>query len=178
MLEGVPLPELEVLEIQGRRFRPTPDDEIVFQQYAMIQEASERCGLGAELMETFRPFIEAREAGAEMSEDDIAKLSQRAVVRAFRNGAYLDLLGGLLQEEGKPWTPEGAAANIEFFKTARGGDIPKLHMVLVYALLAFFAAGLRSMKTSLTFSKLETPEVTLRPKEAPAGAGATGASEG
>jgi len=174
------------IELGGRTFVPTPDDEIVFEQFAYIQTAAQEAGLGQELMDAYKPFVEELAGeGAELNESQLAHISEKVIMRAFRGRAYLCVLAGALVEEGQEWSLEAAEQNVEFFKRLKGEDIRKMHTVLTMATIGFFSAGLRSIATSPSSSErkrrlaghgIDPAKVTLSPKQSPAGVAATESS--
>lgn len=165
------------VELGGRRFIPTPDDEIVFEQFAYIQQAASDAGLVTELIEAYKPFIdEVTGKGEQISEEQIAMISEKVIMRAFRGRAYLRVLAGVLVEEGKEWTEEGAKANEEFFRRLKGPEIRVMHQILTMAIIGFFTSGLRSLGTSqssldrqsrLEAAGIDVGNVSLRPKVSP-----------
>lgn len=163
------------IELGGRIFAPTPDDEIVFEQFAYIQTAAHEAGLGTELMEAYQPFVEELQNpdAPELDDAALAAISEKVVMRAFQDRAYLKVLAGVLVEEGSEWTLESAKANEEFFRRLKGQDIRKMHSVLTMATIGFFTSGLKSLGTSQSSSErrqrleekgIDVDSVTLSPK--------------
>lgn len=166
MMEMKDLLGEDTISLGGRVFETTPEEEVTFEQYAYTQKAASDAGMGEELMGTFQPMIEAISGESEeLSEHEMNQITEKVLMRAFADRAYLKVLAGQLREVGKEWTPESAVANEKFFAGLKGDDIRKMHIVLVTAVMGFFIAGLRSMTTSKKSSNLPR-EVELRVMDA------------
>lgn len=138
----------------GRVFKPTEADNVTFDQYAWIQSAADKAGLGEELKSLIEPLIEAAKNGEADSVVNVSaeKMATAIVLRCYDNRAHLDVLAGTLVEVGKLWTHERAEKNREFFGSLKGEDIEKVQLLLSQLVLAFFWSGLDSMMTSPKYS--------------------------
>ena len=162
----------ELIELGGQLFRPVEEDDMVFEQFAWVQNAAQAAGLGHELMDAYKPFIEELNGDrAELTEDQLYQISEKIIMRAFEGRAYLRLLAGVLVPEGKPWTRNQAEQMMEYFAQLKGPDIGKMHQIIVIATIGFFTSGLKSLETSQNSSLRRPPladvdldGVTLRPK--------------
>lgn len=177
----------DAVELGGKVFVPTPDDEVVFAQRAYLQTAAQSAGLGQELVKAFEPVLDQVTAGGEMDRDTLNGAAWQIISRAMETDAYLRVIAGALVEEGKEWTRLDADANCEFFARLKGDDIQVLEEVLIAAIMGFFVSGLKSTLTSQRSSEvrerleaagIDPATVTMQPKTkpSPAGVGATGSS--
>jgi len=149
----------------GRVFVPTQEDDMTFDQFAWIQTASEKAGLGSELMSAVEPMLKrVLETEQVLSDDEVESLTTRIVSRCYQQRAHLDVLAGLLVEKGKTWSPSYAEDLKQFFGGLKGKeDIGKANAVLAEAILSFFWSGLASTKTFQNSSK--TPDLVVRLQE-------------
>lgn len=162
----------ERVELGGRTFVPTPEADIVFEQYGFIQRAAAAAGLGQEMQAVLDPKIDAIRAGAEIEDGVWHQMSERILMRAFEGRDYLDILAGILVEEGREWTRDDAEANREFFARLKGDDIRRMHGYLIEAVVGFFLSGLVSSKTSerSTGPGPSLADISLSPKRSAGGA--------
>lgn len=140
----------------GRKFVVTSDDDMTFDQFAWIQTAADKAGLGNELLAMISPIIERAQKDGEAISDDYAEVVTREVVgRCYQDRAHLDVLAGVLVEEGQAWSHDKAKDTREFFGQLKGkADIEIANIILAQAILGFFWSGLASMMTSQNSSAL------------------------
>lgn len=150
----------------GRVFVPTGEDDMTFDQFSWIQTASEKAGLGRELMRMVEPMLHrVLEEEKEISDEEAEDLSMAIVTRCYEARAHLDVLSGLLVEKGSVWSFETAEKNKAFFGGLKGKDeIAKVNAILAEAILGFFWSGLASTKIFQNSSK--TQDLVIRLKEA------------
>lgn len=130
--EGLAVPEGMVLEIQGRRFRPSA--ETSFEQDIYIMSHVKESGLMK------------MAAGMKLEAETALDISQEIIVRAFASGRLFFLLAGAMEEDGVPWSVGEANKNAHFFAQLRvEAEKKKLHGSIVGILMGFFvSAGLLS----------------------------------
>lgn len=170
----------ETLELGGRTFVFTADDEVVFAQRAYITSAAKGAGLGDELMSAWMPLIEDVQAGKGMDPAKLNAAAWQVVSRAMESDAYLRVIAGTLVEQGKRWDRADADANCEFFANLTGDDITVLEEVLIAAIMGFIVVGLKStlisqrsseVKARLEEAGVDLEKMTVRPKMTPEIAG-------
>ena len=146
----------------GRVFVPTNEDDMTFDQFAWIQSASEKAGLGRELMQAIEPMLQkVLETETQLSDDEVENLTTQIVSRCYEKRAHLDVLSGLLVERGQSWTVERAEKTREFIGALKGkDDIGKANAILAEAILSFFWNGLASTRIFQNSSK--TPDLIAR----------------
>ncbi len=174
---------MEPLVIGDRTFHLVEEDDLVFEQYGFLQKACSDAGMIHELEQTLAPRVKAIQSGEEFSEAEEREMGERILMRAFEGRAYLDVLAGILVEEGQEWTIDYARANREFFAGMKGKEnIRRLHHVIIFAILSFFVSGPASTQTSPSSSDQSLPSLgamggagpelgglRLRPKKSPSG---------
>ena len=134
-------------------FETVEEEDITFDQYAWIQNAVEKAGLGDELAERLEPVLTNALTKEQTLEDDAAHDMAKAIVmRCFENRAHLDVLAGSLRRAGHEWTYEEAEKNREFFGKLKGKDIQAISELMVQMVVAFFQIGLNSLLTSQRYS--------------------------
>lgn len=149
----------------GRTFVAVSVAEMNFPQYAWISAASERIGLGQELVEKLNPIIEnALKTETPLTPDEAEAFIRGLTNRAYE-GPYLEFLAGVLVEKGREWDEEGAAETIAILRKVKGVEnIQTVVLVLGEAVFDFFLAALGSLKIFLRSSLPE--EVKVRVQEA------------
>jgi hypothetical protein len=154
------------IRLGGRVFVPTQEDDMTFDQFAWIQTASEKAGLGRELMGIVEPMLKkVLETEEAVTDDEAEDLTARIVSRCYEQRAHLDVLSGLLVEKGKQWSPDHAEEMKKVFGGLKGkDDIAKANAVLAEAILSFFWNGLASTRIFQNSSK--TPDLVIRLQEA------------
>jgi hypothetical protein len=78
---------------------------------------------------------------------DLNSMGRQVVLQAYKSGALFRVLGGVLEEEGKAWTPAEAEANAIFFENLTDPeDKAAIRGQMVAVILHFFVseAGLRA----------------------------------
>lgn len=145
-----------------RRYVAASLDDMAFPQYAWVSAASERAGLGQEMIDRLEPLLDGALSGEKPVTEQQASAFVRAIVnRAYENGAYLDLLAGLLVEEGVEWSEEYAEETKEALRKLKGVEnVSKVSLVLGEAVLSFFWSAVASMTTFQKSSAL--PDVVAK----------------
>lgn len=159
--------EQKSVTLGGRKFVATPEDDMTFDQFAWIQTAADKAGLGHELLAEVEPIIEkAQQDETPISDKYAETLSRKIVSRCYQERAHLDVLAGILVEEGETWSHDGAKETKEFLGLMKGkADIELANVILAQAILGFFWSGLASMTTSPTSSSLADAAKTLERME-------------
>lgn len=134
----------------GRVFVATPSEDMTFDQFAWVQAAAIKAGLGEELVRLIKPVLQtALDTEKALEEGAAEALTEAIVMRAYQNRAHLDVLTGMLVEKGKKWNYEDATKNKDFIGGLRGQeDISKANVALAEQIMAFFLSGLDSIATS------------------------------
>ncbi len=142
----------ETITLGGRAFRASEPDDVTYDQYAWIQSAADKAGLGAELQKRVIPMVEAAVKDEKpASEQDAEDMATAIVMRCYHERAHLNVLAGNLVEVGTAWSYESAVKNRDFFGSLKGDDIATVQLLLTQLVLAFFWSGLDSMTTSPRF---------------------------
>lgn len=152
----------------GRVFVAADAEDMTFDQYAWVQQAADKAGLGQELVDRFTPVMEkALETGEGLDEDEAEKLTNAIISRCLRERAHLDVLAGMLTPKGEDWSWEGAEETKAFLGKMKGkANIETAHALLAEAVVGFFWSGLDSMVSSLKSSDLaEAVEMVRRESE-------------
>lgn len=135
----LPIPEDMVLEVAGRKFRPST--ETTFEQDLYIGGMLKEAGLVK------------MAAGFDMGKDEVSDVAMDIITTAFKSGKLFEILGAMMIEENVPWTIESAQKNAHFFSQIRStAEKQKLHGVIVGVILAFFVSGAISSQTSMIYS--------------------------
>lgn len=122
------VPDGNILEINGRRFKPLTKTK--YKQDIYVMSLLRDAGL-VQMAAGFNPLT-----------DDVSEVAQEIIVKAFAAGQLFQILGATMAEEGVPWTIEGSKANAEFFENLEEEDDKKqLHGAIVGVLMGFFVSG-------------------------------------
>jgi hypothetical protein len=140
----------KTVALGGRTYIATPEDDMTFDQFAWIQSAADKAGLGHELVGMIAAVMDkAGTTEVPLTEKEAEEFTQTIVSRCYRDRAHLDVLAGILVEKGKSWNYEEALKTKEFLGKMKGrADIEMANVVLAQAILGFFWSGLVSMKNS------------------------------
>lgn len=133
--QTLPVPENMLLNVAGRKFRPMP--KTTFRQDMYIGSLLRHAGL-LKVAAGFNP-----------ESDDLSDVAMDVIATAFEHGKLFDILGGIMEEEGVPWSIATAKANATFFSDlTEDEDKRQLHGAIVGAIMGFFVSGALSMKSS------------------------------
>jgi hypothetical protein len=113
------------LVIAGRRFLPTMNTSFEQDLYIMDNvRAAKLENVGEQLTE---------------NAEEMSALAEEIILKAYRSGRLFAIMGGMLEEEGKGWNPESAAANTKLFAGLTSPeDKEALRGTLVAIILSFF----------------------------------------
>lgn len=148
----------------GRVFVAAETDDMTFDQYAWIQQAADKAGLGHELVGRMTPVIQkALDTETPLEENEATDLTNAIISRCYQQRAHLDVLAGILVPKGEEWTYELAEETKAFLGKMKGRpDIELANILLAQAVIGFFWTGLESMLTSLKSSDLVTVAAKVR----------------
>jgi hypothetical protein len=138
--------------VAGRKF--TPSVNTTFEQDLYVMDRMRAGGLNGLQTEV-------------TTEGELNELAQEILIQSYRSGKLFELLAGVLEEEGKEWSPESADENaIMFSKLTDPEDKKALHGSLVGVVLSFFVAEDSSLKISPKSSE-DSPAKAPSPAPAP-----------
>jgi len=154
----------KTVTLGGRVFVAAETDDMTFDQFAWIQQAADKAGLGHELIERMSPVVQqALEKEQPLTEDQAKSLTEAIISRAYRERAHLDVLAGVLTPRGEEWSYEVAEETKAFLGKMKGRpDIETANVLLGQTVVAFFLNGLESMLTSLKSSDLVMVAAQIR----------------
>jgi hypothetical protein len=141
----------EGVVLAGRRFRALGVTTFEHDAYTMQALAD------AKLLSPLERFDPVRQ--------ELDDLTSAIIVECFRSGKLFDLLGAVLAEDGKPWTPTAAANAARFFASLTDPtDKETLTAIVPWVLLRFFLRAGASLSISLSSGISSGP----RPRDASA----------
>lgn len=143
--ETLPVPPNMLLNVAGRKFKPMP--KTTFRQDMYIGSLLRHAGL-----------LKVA-SGFNAAADDLSEFAMDVIATAFEHGKLFDILGGIMQEDGVPWSIESAKANALFFsELTEDEDKRQLHGAIVGAIMGFFVSGALSMTNSQSSTVLSVAE--------------------